>query len=69
LSKDFRMNQHELNRQVARVTGESVQSIGRRGFSLWEPEVLSDCDQLDCAPQVVDWDAVEAERIALAILA
>lgn len=28
------MNQHELNREVANITGESVQTIAAMGFSL-----------------------------------
>jgi hypothetical protein len=52
-----------------RATGESVQAIGRRGFSLLVPEPAEQCEPCDHTPQVVDWDALESERIALAILA
>ena len=35
------MNQHELNRAVARVTGESVGTVRRLGFMLWEFDACS----------------------------
>ncbi|MBM4092704.1 MAG: hypothetical protein FJ276_25340 [Planctomycetes bacterium] len=47
------MTQAELNRQVARATGESVETIARMGFVLLndgpvEPEPLDgDCDPLE----------------------
>ena len=46
------MTQAELNREVARATGETVSEIGRRGFQplVWEPE-----------PEdlIVNWDALQ----------
>ena len=53
------MNQRELNRAVARATGESVATIRRMGFSPWWPIPL------DRQPQVVDWDDRDADRLAL----
>jgi hypothetical protein len=50
------MTQAELNRAVARATGESISEIARRGFSPLEP--LAD----ERAPLVVDWDETQAER-------
>ena len=35
------MNQHEVNRAVAKVTGETVGAIRRVGFTLWEFEPCS----------------------------
>ncbi len=44
------MTQRELERELARATGESLATIRHRGFSLVEPP--------DDGPQTVDWDAV-----------
>jgi hypothetical protein len=56
------MTSHELNRAVARATGESVDTIIHRGFSplVLEPE---DDDLLDRPPLIVDWDALDALRL------
>ncbi len=35
------MNQRELNRAVAKVTGETVGTICRLGFTLWEFDACS----------------------------
>ena len=50
------MNERELNRQVARQTGETVREIERRGFSVahWIP--TGTC----IAP--IDWDLENARR-------
>lgn len=59
------MNQNELNRAVARATGESVETIKRLGFLLSEPdEEFVDADAEELGPQVLDWDAVEQARWA-----
>lgn len=64
------MHQAELNRALSRATGESVGTIKRLGFSLLEANfVPCDLDSPEVAPQVVDWDRLEIERIALAIQA
>jgi hypothetical protein len=50
------MTQHQLNRAVARATGESWQTIAERGFSLVdtsEPVTDADFEAL-----TVDWDAL-----------
>ena len=52
------MNQQELNREVARKTGESVRTIASLGFQEEEPEY----HELDREPLVVDWDQLEAAR-------
>lgn len=58
------MSQAELDRQVSRVTGESLREVRRRGFSVLSPQLSvfdEDSDEL-CQPQVLDWDQVDAER-------
>ena len=57
------MSQRELDREVARATGESVAAIRRHGFS--EPCPLVEADDVDLGglgPQFLDWDEVEAQR-------
>ena len=57
------MTQLDLDRQVARATGESLRTVARRGFSIVELEEPRFDPEPDCpAPQVVDWDAVESQR-------
>ena len=52
------MNQAELNRAVARATGESVATISRRGFvPLTQGPV-----ERDPEGQTVDWDELEAQQ-------
>jgi len=51
------MNQRQLDRAVARQTGESLSTIRNRGFSIVEPPELE--------PLVLDWDELQAERVAL----
>lgn len=54
------MTQLDLNRAVARATGESWQTIAERGFNLVdmsEPVTDADFEAL-----TVDWDAVLAAR-------
>jgi hypothetical protein len=64
------MNQRELDRALARATGESVRTIRRLGFSLLDvdcSDLASDASEL--APQIIDWDSLEADRMALAMVA
>ena len=56
------MNQSELNRQVAKQTGESVATIKRLGFILDEPMAPGEDFEQDLGPRVIDWDALEAQR-------
>lgn len=64
------MNQNDLNRSLSRATGESVRTIRRLGFSPFDPAAGdTDAECLEVPPQVVDWDQLELERIALAIQA
>ncbi|WP_166822387.1 hypothetical protein [Thalassoroseus pseudoceratinae] len=50
------MTQNDLNRSVARSTGESVREISHRGFV--------PLDDLDCQNEepLIDWDTVDAEH-------
>jgi hypothetical protein len=52
------MTQSQLNRAVARATGESRSTICRMGFSVLADEPL----EADRDPLVVDWDEFDAER-------
>ena len=57
------MTQAELNRQVARATGETVATVKHMGFLLADPDLAasgSDADLDD--PQLIDWDAFDERR-------
>ena len=57
------MTQAQLNRAVAEATGESVETIRRHGFSIFQPLKIFDPDQDDLAmPQMADWDEIESDR-------
>lgn len=59
------MGSRELEFAVAAVTGESRREIRRRGF---QPLVLEGEPHADDAPTalgVVDWDALQVERLVL----
>ena len=57
------MSQAELNRAVARATGESVTTVKRLGFLLAKPSAkIPDADSEALGPQVIDWDDLEASR-------
>ena len=54
------MTQSELNRAVSQATGEDINEIQQRGFSLVEafPDDAFDLGTMDLPePQVVDWDS------------
>ena len=51
------MNQRELNRQIAKATGETVATIDQLGFVPLEPIPY----EQDREPLVVDWDDLESE--------
>ena len=56
------MTPRELDRAVARATGESVSEIRRRGFGLADPsETNLDCER-DDSPQTIDWDDYDLQR-------
>ena len=64
------MNENDVYRSLSRATGESVRTIKRLGFSLFDPGANNaEPDTSDLPPQVVDWDQLELDRIALAIQA
>ena len=56
------MKQADLNRTVARATGETVSTIERLGFLLAEPADSLDPDSDDAGPYVIDWEELEKQR-------
>jgi hypothetical protein len=57
------MKQGELNRAVARVTGDTLSTIKRLGFLLDDPlPSAEDADTSDMGPHVIDWDLLHAQR-------
>ena len=58
--KEQPVTQAELNREVAKVTGESVRTVGQRGFGILDLTPKS--DERDREPLVVDWDELESHR-------
>jgi len=52
------MTQTELDRHIARITGESVATIRQRGFTTLRP-IPSEPDH---RPLTVDWDEINSER-------
>jgi hypothetical protein len=55
------MQQADLDRAVARATGETVTTIRRLGFLLDDPVAVT-CDPQLCDAEVIDWDALETQR-------
>ncbi len=55
------MSQRELNREVAKATGETVATIDQLGFVPLEPIPY----ERDREPLVVDWEELEQERMRL----
>ena len=59
------MTQTDLDRSVARRTGESLKTIRRRGFSMVKPQVKDFDPEPNLLPaQIVDWDEADARRHA-----
>ena len=56
------MKQADLDRAVARATGETVSTIKQLGFLLADPTDTLDLDSDQTGPNVVDWDALELQR-------
>ena len=52
------MTQRDLDRQVARATGETVSTIRNMGFGLVEMP--------DPEPLIVDWDELDNQRVSVA---
>jgi hypothetical protein len=59
------MTQTRINRAVARATGESLQTIERRGFSIADPARANYDPEPFSWPSAVDWDQLDARRPAL----
>ena len=56
------MKQADLDRAVARATGETVSTIKRLGFLLADPADCLDPDSEQLGPHVIDWDELELQR-------
>lgn len=57
------MTQRELNRAVARATGESVETIQRVGFLMADPkDVSTDPEDDQFGPYLIDWDELDTSR-------
>ena len=57
------MTQAEIDRAVSRSTGETMETIKRRGFSILPlPYDEGDDEPHVLAMRIVDWDAVDATR-------
>ncbi len=63
------MTQAQLERRVARATGESLHTICSRGFSLADPVLVAYDPEPDLAtddiPQIIDWDERDAQRVGV----
>jgi len=58
------MQQSELNRAVARVTGETIATIRQLGFSLAEPDESDDVADECHGPFFLDWEQPEPARFS-----
>ncbi|HVX61725.1 MAG TPA: hypothetical protein VHC19_14015 [Pirellulales bacterium] len=58
------MSRSRVERAVARATGESLSTIKRLGFSMIEP-AAGNLDDQPSPPNVVDWDALQQQRVGL----
>ena len=56
------MTQRDINRRVARMTGESVGEIARRGFSIEEPAMPEPIPESLSETQYIDWDQLTLEQ-------
>jgi hypothetical protein len=63
------MTQEDLDLAISRATGESLRTIRRFGFSSLDPLHQVDADDGDQEPHIVDWDSIDHERVALAVVA
>ena len=61
------LSQQDLDREVARATGESLGTIRRRGFSIIDPsEQQFDTEPDDTPAMVLDWDNYQPMPLARA---
>ena len=51
------MTHAEMERELSRATGESLNTLRHRGFQLIEPPTLS--------PLTVDWDELDSQRVSM----
>jgi len=58
------MTQSQLDRAVARATGESIATIRRHGFSVMQTATAAEREG-PTPPQMVDWEALDATRLGL----
>ncbi len=57
------MTQCQLNRAVAKATGEPVGTIDQMGFSIADPrQVCHDPEPSDFEDKIIDWDRHELVR-------
>ena len=57
------MTQNDINRAVATATGETVDEIQRRGFSVVDDvDVSFDPEPSDDSSPYLDWDALDLAR-------
>ena len=57
------MTQNDLNRAVARATGETIRTVTHRGFGIADPDIVGfDPEPNDIESKTVDWDALDAGR-------
>jgi hypothetical protein len=63
------MTQKDIELAVSRATGDSLCTIRRFGFSALDSEHDLNSDSAEQDPQIVDWDSIDRQRVALAIMA
>ena len=56
------MTQRELDRAVARATGEDVREIRRRGFGIADPIEANFNPEPDYSRRAIDWDDHDLQR-------
>ena len=59
------MTHSEVEKAVALATGETRREIRRRGFSIVQSEITLDAEYGIRAPQMIDWDELDAMRVGL----
>lgn len=56
------MTRKQLERAIAKRTGESLREIRRHGFSIVRPDDLDREPEIYSLPNVVDWDQADRDR-------